>query len=431
MIHFEKAIQLAAIFSKAFCDNSGTLSAQSCVLMEQVEHNKTRLTTMEPGKAIFRYWFVHTTADSGGQPGTVYLIDQSELKSQLALIKDAGVGSLTIRLNRGQLSMVADSVMTNRGAKERGRRNIRQYSGPTDDFKPLFDPAQLVADSIEANLFRHWVSSLQNFGQFTTAQTGDVVRRSVMVQIGEVLEGITNHPSCYMAYIRAAVATNKHLDNSRQFSIEGRHLSKLASVSVTDPVSIYIDQFEDEEWVTFAGDSGAVSLKMLEPEQRFLMDYRLFEDDPRFLLESVRGVDLKEFSSAVTLQIPTDPTQQRLLLLEERPNIRILQAQNIKGDECSYTQLNPEYLEGTWQPAIFNSLGLKTILKMLKTFLSSIQTETDSFILLSQKSVKRQSGSKSWLCLFSPVIQQENIQVAAFMQVIPVDEAIDEVEINE
>jgi hypothetical protein len=174
-----------------------------------------------------------------------------------------------------------------------------------------------------------------------------------------------------------------------------------------------------------------MSFKAVEPEHKFLKDYQLFRPDPRIQLESYRAVNLKELTSACSLQYPPDTAlHQELVILQDPPNLEILQASNINGDERSYAAIDPTELMGDWQTILVNAQALKSSLKTLRLFIIGLSLQCNS-IFLQQKSVSRKSGSKAWVLMMCPVIAHESVEINTFAMIKLAEESKDKLEANE
>ncbi|EKQ70449.1 hypothetical protein OsccyDRAFT_0736 [Leptolyngbyaceae cyanobacterium JSC-12] len=429
-IRFEKATMLKLLFEQVYCAaTTEALSAHSCVLLEQVEHNLTVATTKEPNKAIVQRYHVHQDSDAGGEPGIVYLIDQTELKSKLGKLHKAGVGSLTLRVNRGTLNLLVDYAVTQTGEKERGRLAVRQYGGTLSDFGEVFEASNLIG-KVLAKDFSNWVSLLQKFADFNEKPGSDIVGRTVFLDIQpDKILGVANHKASYMCYLGVTIPGSELVEN--KFAVEGRHMKRLIKLSLEAPVEIYLDQIDGEDWVTFQGDRGRVSLKCVDPEDRTLMNYALFGNDPRVKEESNRLVALQDLLTSVTLQLPDETElQQELVLVEQKPHLVILQASDVKGKERAFVHIDPSVISEEWAPVLINAQAFVSILRSFQSYFKFTNLAS-SALVLTQKSTQRASGNKSWLLAMQSFEEADALQLQSFVVVRHAEKVSDQLDVAE
>lgn len=421
-MRFTKALDFKKLFDQAYSPTTELLTAHSCVLVEQPEHNVTQMTTLEPGKAIVQRRHIHTDPESGGEPGTQFLIDQAELNQKLARLIQAKVGSLLLRLNRGALTLIADyGISANKQAVERGRLTARQYGGAISDFKIPFEPTIKVT-TINKVDFVHWVRLLRLFGQFNEKSGPEAGRRTVLLDFADdSLTGAASHKGAYMCYTCLKLSAQCAI--ASKLAIEGRHLKRLVSISDQADVDIYIDNVDGQDWVSFCSDLGRISVKADTPEKRFIQTYAVASQELDIVSERLVAVD--ELEIAANLQLPDAKSlQQDLLLGEKPPNLVLLQASNVKGTERAFVSINPTEEMEPWTTVLVNGVTLLDVIRTAKSY-TSLRSLPSSNCLLSEKTLVRKSSTKAWLLFINPFEQAEGLTINTFILVKPGSEVPD------
>jgi len=416
-IRFAQASNLKKLFDAVYIPPIGeALSANACVLIQQPDFSTTVLTTIESGKGVFRRKFIHNEDGSGGDVRNneilSYLVDSRDFKALLAKVGESAVTSVTIKSIRGLLSLLADHYITDAGeTKERGRKSIRQYPGAITDFGPIIKPENRIA-IVPAKEFDIFISLLNDYGDFATdkAFDGDGSNRDVLLEISHEgkLKGVTTFKGAQYAFVNVECNISSNSSESVFVSIEGRHLKKLLKldnegVINEDPdtdfdfnnsnqfnnsagVNIYLDQIGTRKWITFEGNTGCISLVTKDATSSFLNEYKVFNNQPVMGCQledlSSRTLDINHLMSAVVLQLPTDSSDsKKLVLVETPPHLTIMPASNIRGCDRSLCDIDPECVNGDWLTLLTNGEAVKQSLKLLKSYISKVSLETTNIVL--------------------------------------------------
>lgn len=427
-MRFTKALEFKKLFDQAYSPTTELLTAHSCILVEQPEYNVTQMTTIEPGKAVIQRRYLHSDPESGGEPGTQFLIDQSELNQKLARLIQSKIGSLLLKLNRGNLNLIADyGINANNQAVERGRLTVRQYGGAISDFQIPFEPNSKVA-TINKLDFVHWVRLLRLFGQFNEKSGPEAGRRTVLLDFApDSLTGAASHKGAYMCYtcLRLPVACTIE----SKLAIEGRHLKRFLALSQDSDVDVYVDEVNGHDWVSFVSDLGRISVKADTPEKRFIQTYVVANQT--LTVESERLVGVDDLETAASLQLPDAKSLQQDVLVGERPpNLVLLQASNIKGTERAFVDINPTEDMEPWTTVVVNGVTLLDVIRTTKSY-TSLRSLPSSSCVLSEKTMVRKSGTKAWLLFINPFEQSVGLTINTFILVSPTSEVMDMLDSDE
>jgi hypothetical protein len=389
---------------------SEELTANCCVLIQQTNYTTTVLTTHEPTRVVYRYYFVHTEEHSGGVEGASYLVEFEGFKKQLMNMKAASSNSITLQMVRGTLKLIADLTINEGVRRQKGNLSSKLYAGPITDFAPQEESTICY---VEANRteFISFITMLSDFGEFTGESIeGNAVGRTVMFSLDpltQTIEGLTNNKTAcgYLKLKCKGDIDTSLVKEGFRFSVEGRYLKSLTKIALGESVKILFN--EDKSWVTFTGDRGSLTLSIREDNSSMIRDYSLFSDTTRIQTQSVRSCQLQELVSAVTMQNTTDGLRADIALVELPPHIIVFPGHDVTGTNKSYVSLDPSTASGTWQPLLMSNSGISSLLKALTSFFKRSGLFNNS-IVLTQKFIQRASGTKSWLLYVS--FEQAEVQ---------------------
>jgi hypothetical protein len=434
-IRFARAKDLKTLFDSVYVSPIGeALSANTCVLIKQIDFVTTEVSMVETGKAVFTKRHIHTEDGSGGttDPNNplMYLVGSVEFKKVLARVAESGVSSVTLKERRGLLTLLADHYVTDSGeVKERASLSIRQYPGAITDFGPIITPENLISTINQQN-FDKFVSLLNEYGEFGTdkAFDGDATNRDALLHFKDgQLYGLTNYKGAYVALIHASTPANL-LTTETLIGIEGRHLKKLIKLSSeqTSPeeppkvINVYLDTLDNgTTWVTFQGDLGATSLITKEPSSLFKNEYLVFTETNvagcQIQTKATRGVALNALTAGVVLQLPNEVTDsKKIVLLESTPNLILLPSSNIRGTDKSIVEIDPAYVAGNWETILVNSEALKQSLKLLKSYLNRTALGSTA-IVLKQIAIIKRTGNISYRLLLAPGLLSTELTVTILL----------------
>lgn len=425
------SLKLKQTFEQVFVSNDTSLTAESCVHVAQTRSNVTTLTTQELGRAIFQRHCYHTDPDSGGDVGDIYLISQADLKGKLSRAQKAGAQSLTFKVNKGILKLHIDHAVVEGKVTERARLLLTVYGGSMSDFEPPF-PVQSKVTEIAAEDFNTWVSLLNQFGEFNekAGTVSSSAARTLLINIGATLQGWTNHKGM-MCYLLVQAEISQPQVEPIAVSFEGRHLRRLIGLSETEPVQVYLDTHNNQQWITFVGDQGRMSFTTAaEPSPRLQLDYKLLSSS-RLKHHATRVATLNEISSSVELQRPDETSLvQDLVILEQKPHLVIMQAANVEGSELSYVPVNPgDETTGNWQD-IKVHLAIAAMVKSLAMFFRQTKVVSGA-IALEQHTLKKPKGSSTaWVLKLLPCVSS-TVALTTFIIAVPLEESLDQIDTAE
>ena len=414
-IHFTNVNQLKKLLDQVAPLDKATerQAASSCVLVEQISFDTTSFTTWSPGKASHTQKYIHNISAEGGGGGEEnvrFLIDFDELQGKINRLHKARVRSITMRLTPAGLTLIADLSIRDGQEVKTGNLRARLYAGAWSDFEPPAPCAELVTEMDSAS-FKDLIGQVKSFS-FSKLQhsEGNVVNRTLLlapdIETGKV-EAIANHEGARIAFIKMRYAATNHF--TTQLGIDGTYTKQLASItSGEEPVNILQEEREGQTWLTFAGNSGQVTIQYSEPELRTLHDQKLFEPDCTFgpfrlVTEAMRRVSLNSLSTAVKMQLPSGAQERKDLLIAELDGeLVITHSQDIAGTERSMIPSldyeSPEALQ-PWQPLVLSGEALASVTAALERYIRQQAIET-STCEIWQRTINRPDGSKSWLLIF-------------------------------
>ena len=400
---------IASVYTKPVAE---VLSPATCILIEQVDSNKTQVKFYEPGKAWHSRIHVETAENTGGTIGTTHLVDASEI-----LVKVNNMSkfqTLTFKKSRGVLTLNADYKEREGKSQMAGRTSIRQYGGPTSDFPSIVKSNNLIA-KIKASDFYKWLS-LKEFGDFTEKSEGSNIGRTVAVTVtNNSLTGLTNYKGAYMSYMNMTIEADTYVstyDNAEfSFGLEGLQLKKLYGLidldlmndeNVTQYIEVYEESIENgTQLVTFSSNLGYSTFRAEDPERRYQEDKQLFKLTPtgRVKDHSSRAYEYTEFSRSVDMMKTSTQDSNEVLLTEEE-FLKCSHAGALSDTDWARIDQIDSYTVEEWTPILVNGPALTKTLKVIGSFLKTTKAE-DKTILSFQRYVQR-STSKVWLLYLEP-----------------------------
>jgi hypothetical protein len=407
---------------------SEMLSPSACTSIQQETESRMSISCFEPGKAFHTRLLEMKDSDTGGEEGTRYVIDTLDLNARVDRMKSAK--TLTFESSRGVLTMSKDSKIIDGNSSSTGIVPLRQYGGELTDFPVFLKANELVAE-VDAKMFSSWLS-IKDFGEFTDKSEGSALTRLVLVNINNnQLEGLTNYLGAFMSYQNYRVDALTY-DREIEICFEGSQLKKLASIidqtNLSQSIKMYVQNINDEDWVTFEGPLGFSTLKTEVASERFVMDRQLFNESPKVIPYSKRGFKISDLEDAVYVMKPSAADSQELLLSEDTV-LRISQAVVICDYNWSSADVIAEYSSGEWEPILLGAKTIESSLKSLVKYLKQVSATSDT-IFCTQKYIQKKN-SKWWILYFEPQFKTEGINIVNCMVCKSAEEFMGDLDTNE
>jgi hypothetical protein len=401
VIRFPKAKTLSETLEKIYVPpiKQTTQDANSCCLIHQMSFSTTWLTTIDPGRAVLKRLIRHAEDYSGGSEGAEYLVQAPEFLEKLKRID--GDDSLVLKPNVNGLALNAMQLVD---GKDRRKHTLvaKVYNGPVSDFGPIPIPSNPIA-VIDASQFEVLIKSLNTLGEFGTEKRhgADVVNSTVLIDFkkGRITAVAHNVKRFNQAHVKVSVpglVVEEH-----KVGIEGVHLKYFQGLSYEAAVTVYYDETEDNKWLSFTGDLGTISVRVVETSLEHVVQSQVFGlESPKIQQVATRVCSYKSLEEAAKIQKPTG-SSQNLLVLEATPFLQIQDAQDLTGVQSSVVHIYPTQVEGEWEPILCNVNLILLLTLSLAAFQSAAKVDSVA-ALLRVKRLTKASGRTMYLLDMEP-----------------------------
>lgn len=394
-----------ALDSLSIAKPTESLSAFGCILLKQVEEKLTTLTTVEPNHGVFTRVLHHFVADSWGDPGQEFLIDFDEFSSSITQLLKANSNNLLLELIEGQLVISANCYYVDGVKVQSHIRDSRLYPGDYSDFivpDLLLDPSTLYS-SISYEPFKLFVSTLRELGDFNEKFdfNGQSPYRKLILSVREgQLLGFTNNKNSQFCYCLFSQPCNTHQDMP-DLTIEGRQLKRLFNLaSPGESVHIYLSPYNLDNWITFQGDLGTISLKVYESDRNLKLAKDLFNFDPDHVHSSKLCSSLDLLNAFKAQKPSASDLFSDFLINEDNSSLFVFPVSSLVSNKReSNIPLQYTDNQGDWYLTSFNYSAIFIILSILV----SLSKENYS-ISITQVPLQKPSGRITWLIFFSHVL---------------------------
>lgn len=374
-------------------DSLEWMSANSCVLIEQLTPDTTQLSVIDPGYAL-----IQRRIASQGIPETKYLVDPAQLKERLAHMPPQR--SLTLQQTERGLNLRCELVRS----QDRGNRLVSVYTGPTSDFGPIERATQL-AGHVSAKDFSRWVARLNSFGGF--ARKSGLSERTLLLELGPTyLSGLTDQEDAYNTYLYCKIPLLTGIEHNELLSFSGRHLKSLQSLSKEADVEIYWFGGDEAQpaLLTFSGDRATVTITLTELNTKLERVLPIFQpESERFpVLRSEQSLGLPELIEAVRMQLPAKDDKGRNLLLQMESADLVVSKPTLDRIEAARVALTSlEALEQPLTPVLINADALIAGVQALQSYLNKEEVPMG---VVTQRTITRTSGQQTYLLYLRPLV---------------------------
>jgi hypothetical protein len=352
MIKF-KVVELYTLLKELPIGHSrNTLSAQDCVVIEQISPLVTKIKACEAGRVYIKHSIVHPT-QYGGQAGQQYLAESSHLLSTIDLFKKAKVSNVTIS-QRATGGLLITSYKEKEGRQVQvGRRLVNSYPGSVVDYQDSFPHQQkeVLLFKVEADKLWQLVYTNNCYSNYLNDRLPPPGSYSRVISLDltpDRLSIISNTLS--LVYAWSYVECNSN--TTKSMAVEGRNLSYLQFLK--GDCEVFHCQSKGREWLSFRDSSDTVIDILLVGGRVTLTAGTLQQKFGS--LQCTRAFESASWKSAVI--IATGEKIEKNVLLIENPQtsaIELRQAEAINRDDelgtCEFLLIS----KGVWEPIILTS----------------------------------------------------------------------------
>lgn len=439
LIKFDPTLLLECITSVCSIHiSANTVCSTDCLLIEQIEFNKTRFTTSTPNRNYVQ-WFYNHEEYSGGMEGQSYLVLINEFVDKVRRLKDANVDFIILKQLKNSIQLAGEVIDTNGISKVVHRLTVRQYAGSCEDYpKGIAENSSYEnLGTVPAELFKYTMSSTCTFGGFSTRENN----LNYEIVDGTGLFAVKNN--CFYALIentKRCRSISQQLtvpcaqEKEYVFGLDGIHLHCLKRFSSAGSVLIglYEDASLETCWVRFSSANAVVDLRVVNTGLTARFGSGCYEREIKQLdLNFKRKCSVDQFHAAVKMQRPNSLSSE-LLLTESEGSLQIQSPDDLQANEASWVALSPD-ATGDFSDILVSQPALELACKSLKSLYTRASEEEPAleliFGLYSRKSVKLKRTAYS-LGMYGSYLDP-NIDQVFFCLVKSAQENVDQLDIKE